>query len=241
LVINEIMPDNGSTIEDESGDFDGWLELFNGGLLPINLTGLAISTDLSSQGRWELPAVMIRPGEHKLVWMDGQEAEGPLHAPLCMYARGDVIRLFAPAAAGGMEIDRQEYGEMQADRSMGRSRDGAADWIPQSSPTPGEPNSGLIPGPVPSAVVLRDNYPNPFNAGTNLIFGVPAYQRVRIQVYDARGRLVTTLVDDYRDKGYHPVQWNGKDAGGRAAASGVYFARLESGGATLTNTMTLVR
>ncbi len=243
LVINEIMSVNEATIPDESGDFDGWLELYNGGLMPINLTGVAMSTGLSSLAFWEMPSVLIRPGEHKIVWMDGQEVEGPLHSPLGLYARGDVIRLLAPAAAGGREIDRREYGEMQADRSVGRSLDGAADWISQSSPTPGEPNSGLIvhPGPVPSAVILSDNYPNPFNAGTNLIFGVPAYQRVRIQVFDARGRLVATLADDYRDKGYHPVQWNGKDAAGRAAASGVYFARMESGGATLTNTMTLIR
>jgi len=243
LVINEIMPINEATITDESGDYDGWLELYNGGPLSINLTGMAISTGLDGQMRWELPAVMIRSGEHKLVWLDGQETEGPLHAPLNMYAGGDVIRLSVPSAAGGREIDHREYGRMQADQSVGRSRDGAADWIHQNEPTPGAPNSGLIvhPGPVPSAVVLRDNYPNPFNAGTNLVFGLPAYQRVRIEVFDTRGRRVATLVDEYRKKGFYPVKWDGTDAGGRATASGVYFARMDAGGVTLTNTMTLVR
>ena len=243
LVINEIMPVNTTTIRDESGDYDGWLELYNDGKSTINLTGVAISTSLSSLAGWEMPAVMIRPGEHKLVWLDGQQAEGALHSSLVTYSRGDVVKLLAPKAAGGWEIDRREYGDMQADVSVGRSRDGLDDWITQAKPTPGATNNTLIihPGPVPSAVVLQDNYPNPFNPETNLIFGLPANQRVRIQVFDTRGRLVTTLVDEDMDGGFHPVKWNGTDARGRAAASGVYFARMESGGVTLTNSMTLVR
>jgi hypothetical protein len=243
LVINEIMPINTATITDESGDFDPWLELYNNGQMTINLTGVAISTDLSSLERWEMPAVMIRPGEHQLVWLDGQQAEGALHSPLGVFPGGDVVKLLAPEAAGGREIDRRDYGGMPADQSVGRSWDGLDDWIVQTEPTPGAPNNVVIipPDPIPSAVVLQDNYPNPFNPETNLIFGLPANQRVRIQVFDARGRLVTTLVDGNVDGGFHPVKWNGTDAGGRAAASGVYFARMESGGTTLTNTMTLVR
>jgi len=243
LVINEIMPVNETTIPDESGDFDGWLELYNDGLLPINLTGVSLSTGLSSLARWEMPAVMIRPAEHKLVWLDGQQAEGALHSPLRMYQPGDVVKLLAPQKAGGWEIDRRDYHEMQADQSVGRSRDGLDDWVLQTEPTPGEPNNALIvhPGPVPSVIVLRDNYPNPFNPATNMVFGLPSYQRVRIQVFDARGGLVTTLVDDFRDDGYHPVRWDGTDGTGRAVASGVYYARMESGGGTLTNKMTLIR
>ncbi len=243
LVINEIMPINTATITDESGDHDGWLELYNDGQKTINLTGVTISTEQSGPASWEMPAVLIRPGEHKLVWLDGQQTEGALHSPLVMYSRGDVIKLLAPMAAGGWEIDRRDYGDMQADVSVGRSLDGLDDWITQTEPTPGAPNNTVIipPGPVPRAVVLQDNYPNPFNPETNLIFGLPVNQRVRIQVFDTRGRLVTTLIDDYLDEGYHPVKWNGTDARGRAAASGVYFARMESGGTTLTNSMTLVR
>jgi len=243
LVINEIMPVNETTIPDESGDFDGWLELYNSGFLPINLTGVSLSTGLSSLAHWEMPAVMIRPAEHKLVWLDGQQAEGALHSPLRMYQPGDVIKLLAPEAAGGWEIDRRDYHDMQADQSVGRSRDGLDDWVLQTEPTPGEPNNALIvhPSPVPSAIVLRDNYPNPFNPVTNMVFGLPSNQRVRIQVFDARGGLVTTLVDGYRDGGYHPVRWDGTDGTGRAVASGVYYARLESGGGILTSKMTLIR
>ncbi|MEN8006047.1 MAG: CotH kinase family protein [Candidatus Krumholzibacteriota bacterium] len=243
LVINEIMPLNESTITDESGDFDAWVELYNSGPLPINLTGVQMFTDLTWPQLWVMPAVMIRPGEHLLVWLDGQQAEGPLHTPLTMQPRGNTIRLSAPVAAGSWPIDGGQYGDVMADHSVGRSRDGAFEWVSLAEPTPGGPNSGPIihPGPVPSAVVLQDNYPNPFNSETNIIFGLPTGQNVRISVFDARGRFITTLIDGHRDEGFHPVKWDGTDNAGRAVASGVYYARLESGGGNLTNTMTLIR
>jgi len=243
LVINEIMPLNGSTIADESGDHDGWLELYNAGAVPINLTGVRLATDLSSLVPWEMPAVLIRPGEHQLVWFDEQVAAGPLHTPLRLDSRGGVVRLAAPAAAGGYELDRQEYGDAQADRSQGRRQDGAGDWIFQAIPTPGGPNDNPLvpPRPVPSVVELQDNYPNPFNPETNLVYGVPARQQVLIQVFDARGHVIVTLVDEQRDGGFHPVRWDGTDSAGRVVASGVYFARLITDGRSLTKSMTLIR
>jgi hypothetical protein len=243
LVLNEIMPVNTNTITDESGDYDGWVELYNGGALPINLTGVQLFTDLTGPARWEMPAVLIMPGEHKLVWLDGQQAEGALHTPLEMASNGDVIRLLAPFAAGGGVLDAQGYSIVTADQSIGRNRDGHSEWVNHSEPTPGEPNNGIIvhPGPIPATVVLQDNFPNPFWQETNLIYGLPVPQRVSIRVFDARGRYIKTLVDDDMDGGYRPAQWDGTDTSGRPVASGVYYARLESGGVSLTNTMTLVR
>lgn len=243
LVINEIMPNNATTIADESGDFDGWVELYNDGPAPINLTGVSMANSISSLARYEFPAVLIRPGEHKVVWLDGQQAEGALHLPLKIDPGGGFMVLYAPDSAGGESIAGQSYPDLAADQSYGLSVDGQGQWIEQATPTPGEPNDTLIihPGPVPGAVVLQDNYPNPFNAGTSLIFGLPSSQNVRIRVFDARGGLVATLLEGPMDGGFHPVDWDGTNDAGAAVASGIYFARLESGSGNLTNTMTLVR
>ena len=94
---------------------------------------------------------------------------------------------------------------------------------------------------MPPVVELQDNYPNPFNPETTLVYGVPAQRQVLIQVFDARGQVIVTLVDERRDGGFHPVRWDGTDSAGRAVASGVYFARLISDGRTLTKSMTLIR
>ena len=243
LVINEIMPVNTSTIADESGDFDGWVEIYNNSALPINLTGVRVYTLVAYGDPWEMPAVLIRPGEHKLIWLDRRQPEGALHADLFMAEAADVIQLAAPAAAGGQILDEMSYAGVPADQSYGRNLDGHPDWVIHLDPTPGQPNNGVIihPGPIPDAVVLEDNYPNPFLQETNLVYGLPTPGHVAIRVFDARGRYLKTLVDDEMDGGFHPVTWDGTDTTGRPVASGVYYARLDSGGVSLTNAMTLVR
>jgi hypothetical protein len=76
--------------------------------------------------------------------------------------------------------------------------------------------------------------PNPFTNRTNVAFSLARSGPVEIGIYDAAGRRVTTLLDGVRAAGTHRTEWNGRDAGGAAAASGVYFVRLVSEGRTQT-------
>jgi flagellar hook assembly protein FlgD len=64
---------------------------------------------------------------------------------------------------------------------------------------------------------------------------------VRVAVYDALGRRVQVLVDERTPAGRHTVQWNGRDASGRALASGLYFIRLRAGDQQHIRRLTLVR
>ena len=54
---------------------------------------------------------------------------------------------------------------------------------------------------------------------------------MRVRVYDARGRLVSVLVDEVQSAGEHTVTWKG-DARSDPLPSGVYFLRLDQGGQT---------
>ena len=49
---------------------------------------------------------------------------------------------------------------------------------------------------------------------------------MEVTVYDAIGRRLRTLVEDTRDAGWYTVRWDGRDARGRRAATGIYFIRL---------------
>jgi hypothetical protein len=71
------------------------------------------------------------------------------------------------------------------------------------------------------AGISLSNHPNPFNPKTSLRFNITRPGHVSLKIYDASGRVVTTLVDGYRVPGEHTVAWNGT-----GVASGVYFARL---------------
>jgi len=60
-------------------------------------------------------------------------------------------------------------------------------------------------------------------------------------VFDARGRLVRTLVDDTESPGRHEAGWDGADDAGRRVASGVYFARLVADGHSEATRMVLLK
>lgn len=94
---------------------------------------------------------------------------------------------------------------------------------------------------VPETVELRGNYPNPFNPTTNIEFSVPEAMDVRLDIYDAMGRLVKSLVNDNLEAGVHNVSWNGTDAAGRQVASGAYFYRVQTGSVVQTKQMILLK
>lgn len=80
---------------------------------------------------------------------------------------------------------------------------------------------------LPGAFGLRQNTPNPFNPSTTIAFEVPdGGAHVSLQIYDASGRLVRTLVDGYEPSGTRTVTWDGRDDEGQPMASGIYFSRM---------------
>jgi hypothetical protein len=88
---------------------------------------------------------------------------------------------------------------------------------------------------------LLQNFPNPFNPHTTISYMVPASGPVLINIYDARGRFVRTLVDESKTKGRHEARWNGLDRNGSMVASGVYFVRLAADGRVETRKMLLLK
>ncbi len=83
--------------------------------------------------------------------------------------------------------------------------------------------------------------PNPFNPVTVIRFSLKDTDRVKISIYDLKGRKVVNLVDEIYSAGRHGVTWEGRDHSGYGVSSGVYFARLWVGGENFTRRMLLVK
>ena len=79
--------------------------------------------------------------------------------------------------------------------------------------------------PIAKNFMLNQNYPNPFNPVTTISFNLPKSSHVRLSIHDSNGRLVTTLIDEKKNAGYHSVKWNAENM-----SSGVYFYRIEADG-----------
>ena len=107
-----------------------------------------------------------------------------------------------------------------------------------------EASAGIDDGdlPVAAGLVLEQNVPNPFNPDTRIAFTVPGgARRASLEVYDVKGRLITTLHDGPVDGGRQVVRWMGRDEHGADVASGVYFVRLEADGDRSYRKMTLLK
>lgn len=107
-------------------------------------------------------------------------------------------------------------------------------------PVPLDPEPPV--GPFVGSERLVQIVPNPYGSLGAIRINVPEPARaVTLRIFDVAGRLVATLLDDRDLKGVHTVRWDGRDAAGRAAPSGTYFARLDLRGETTTVGFVMVR
>ncbi len=83
---------------------------------------------------------------------------------------------------------------------------------------------------LPESFTLISNYPNPFNASTNILFELPTQANVQLDIYDILGRKVTSLADRQFEAGSHSISWNGTSFTGQSVASGRYYIKAVSDG-----------
>ena len=95
--------------------------------------------------------------------------------------------------------------------------------------------------PTVPATALEQNVPNPFNPETRISFSTQTSARATLRIFDAAGRLVTTLLDRGLPAGRHDLTWRGTDSRNRSVASGVYFYQLRTEGNVLTRSMVLLK
>ena len=88
---------------------------------------------------------------------------------------------------------------------------------------------------------LGDPFPTPFNAEVTIPFALAEGDPVRLVVYNLMGQQVRVLVDGWVAAGAHSMRWDGRTDAGAEAASGVYWAVLQAGGAVQTAKLALIR
>ena len=81
-----------------------------------------------------------------------------------------------------------------------------------------------------------DNYPNPFNPTTNIIFAIPSDSHVELVVFDVLGRKVAELVNEFRNQGTHTISFDAS-----SLSSGIYLYQLTVGNQITTKQMTLIK
>ena len=79
---------------------------------------------------------------------------------------------------------------------------------------------------LPTTSGLDPNFPNPFNASTQIAYRLAAPGLARLEIYNILGQSVRTLVNQFQPAGFYQVRWDARDQRGSALAAGVYLTRL---------------
>ncbi len=83
---------------------------------------------------------------------------------------------------------------------------------------------------------LKQNYPNPFNPRTRIEFSLPKKERVELEIYNALGQKLQTLINQELETGNHFIDFDASDLN-----TGVYFYRIKTGEFTSTKKMVLIK
>lgn len=140
IVINEFMASNQQTVQDQDGEYDDWIELYNNGDSPVDLTDFHLSDNQESLTKWQFPnGTMIDAKGYLIIWADGDEYQEGIHANFKLSAGGESISLTNNEI---QLIDFVEYGEQESDFTYGRYPNGTGPFEIMN-PTLGSVNMSL--------------------------------------------------------------------------------------------------
>ncbi|MBC8278267.1 MAG: CotH kinase family protein, partial [FCB group bacterium] len=145
--LNEIQSNNTSTIADEAGDYDPWIEIHN--LFSVELEPENFILHYGDES-WTLPEeAVIDHDSQLLIWLDGEPGEGPLHSSFELTPDAGTLWL---ECRHGSTADSVVYPALNSDMVWVRSVDGGGIWAESAYPTPGMTNTP----PDPSGLVINE-------------------------------------------------------------------------------------
>ncbi len=214
LAINEIMASNNSTVTDEAGEYDDWVEITNYGNEEIFLGGRFLSDKMDNPTKWALPDTWIQPGEYMLFWADEDQEQGDFHTNFKLSASGEFVGIFDTDENENKLIDGIEFGPQVTDQAFGRYPNGTGEFQDLDA----SPASANV-----STTSTADNidnqgirvYPNPFNQAINIVTNFP--RELDLMMYNQLGELVyKTQIKEHSTLQAHELQ------------PGIYFITLLS-------------
>ncbi|MBV43045.1 MAG: hypothetical protein CL834_08425 [Crocinitomicaceae bacterium] len=172
LVINEIQSDNFITYPDNADEYDDWIEIYNYGNNPVDISNYFLSDRLDQPQKWLIPScncdsTVINPNGFLIIFADEDGGQGWNHANFKVSSSGEPIALRSPD--GFTIADAVEVPALGLGKSWGRDFDAGSPWIEFQIPTPNASNGdanpvSMISGQQPFA----DPYPNPVGYGESM-------------------------------------------------------------------------
>jgi hypothetical protein len=209
----------------EPGDFD-------------RIAEICISVSLDHGNTWSEPARLNKRDNPALV-------SGPYQYPTFLYPADKIIKLTNDTVrVYFMYVNSRYWGGsyIQGEFNLNNSANQAIFYACIDISVSDEEVSGKdIVETVKPKPLLSHNYPNPFNPSTTIMFNVPSDGKVNLSIYNIKGQLVKTLIDEPLKAGPNTIVWNGLDNNNNQTASGVYFYKMSTSGRTEVKKMVLMK
>jgi len=184
LVINEIMAANFSEVSDQSGEYDDWVELYNGNSFSLDLSGYYLSDSENDLTKWTFPNVTIPANDYLIIWCDtAGGTQSGLHTTYRLSADQEEVYLTAPT---GTVIDAVHYVNMPTDMGYARVPNGTGPMQYQTQTYDATNQNGTGIANISVSGKMRV-YPNPSN---NRIYILGATEGVAI--FNMMGQKVYT-------------------------------------------------
>ena len=152
----------------------------------------------------------------------------------------DYMEMHIPMTVTGYEISNSMFGELMLETQVTNL---TVDWdvwaFDGYDPTPSTGSrtftvdaSDLLSVnniALPTSYALHNNYPNPFNPVTNILYDIPELTDVKLEIFNVMGQRVRTLAQGTHEAGRYQIVWNATNDIGESLSSGMYIYRIQAG------------
>ncbi|MBP7496717.1 MAG: right-handed parallel beta-helix repeat-containing protein [Bacteroidales bacterium] len=231
LFINEVLVLNKTKIQDEAGDYDSWIEIYNKNDVEIDLAGLYLTNDLNLPQKFRFPAnnpqTKIPAFGYKLIWCDNESTEGALHTNFNLNLNKFNLGLYNQIENELFVIDTLSAGKQSQDIAFCRYPDGFSYKDYTLLPTPGSSNILIITVNELKNANSKDLNIHRLPDGSLYIYiNLESAQKANIKVFDLRGRCLFDMNNLYLKTGFNEIKID--EAAAPIFSQGTYLLRIIS-------------
>ena len=201
LVINEIMAANFSAISDQDGEYDDWVELYNGNNFDLNLNGYYLSDSENDLTKWSFPNVTIGANDYLIIWCDtAGSSQSGLHTTYRLSADQEEVYLSDPT---GVTIDAVHFVNMEVDKGYARVPNGTGVMRYQEHTYDGSNQAATMINNSDVNLDIRI-YPNPSNNRIYILGNVDmitVFNMMGQEIYE-KSNVNTIDISDWEDGVY---------------------------------------
>lgn len=177
-------------MQDEFGEYDDWLEIYNPNNFPVDLSTYTLTDNAAQPQKYSIDIPLFIPAnEFAVFWCDNQTGQGIYHTNFSLNNTvGEFVGLYNKTTQ--QFEDSLSFTPVPQNHSYGRESDGSATWIYFDQPAPNVSNQ------TTSIIEFATNsfyvYPNP-NATKTLYCST----KITGAIYSITGKIVGTILKQY--------------------------------------------